>query len=451
MRLILIFLLFISLQSSAQLDSALIQQFETTFQEYGNANQIIGMSIAIRSADDVWTGQYGVSGVSEPLTEDHLFAMGSVSKTITSATILQMYEDGLLSLGDPLSEYLATYANVDSTVTIRQLLNHTSGIYNYTNHPSFFNDVLSSNQPFLSEKILTDYLLTSEFVAGTDWSYSNTNYVLLGMIIEAISGKTYYEEARERFDFDTNYPSFVTPPFEISPNELAHLWADFDGSGMTDAQTIGLSLVSLFSAAGAGGIYAATPKDLTRWAKELYSGTILQPATMELLLTPARYNSEYGLGVIIADNRDCPMTVLGHTGGIGYATATFYDAENDLSVSVHTNDAETNANMMGIALDMMCINRDFVSSTSEAIDTESFSVFPNPFSDQVVLSYELTNSRNVNITLLDNTGRRILNIDRSKQSAGLHEEVLNTDLPAGMYVLQLRLDDQIIHKKIVKN
>lgn len=451
MRLILTFLLLISLQSYAQIHPALIEQFETAFQEYSDATQVRGMSIAIRTADEVWTDQYGISGESEPLTENHLFAMGSVSKTITSATILQMYEEGLLSLEDPLSEHLDPYANVDPTVTIRELLNHTSGIYGYTNHPDFLDDVFSNpEQIFLLEDIVANYVLAPDFVAGTDFNYSNTNYALLGLIINDITGQTYYEEARERFDFDTNYPSLAIPPFEISPEDLAHLWMDLDSSGVVDVQATGFSLNSLFSGLGPAGAYAATSKDLSQWLRDLFTGEILQPATMDELLTPSAFTDNYGLGVIMISDA-CSAGLVGHNGNIFYTTATYYDEEKDIVVTVQSNDGETNVDTYDLTIDLFCIINDFNMSIDDKISRESFAVYPNPFTDQIAISYELSVSRKVSLSLLDLTGRQVINMDGSNKSPGVHQEILHTNLPSGMYFLKLMLGDQTIHKKIIKN
>jgi D-alanyl-D-alanine carboxypeptidase len=338
-------------------------------------------------------------------------------------------------------------------------LNHTSGIYNYTNHPNFFNDVLSNpEQIMLPEELLANYVLSLDFVAGTDFTYSNTNYILLGMIIEEITGQAYYEEARERFDFDTNYPSLALPPFETSTDDLAHLWADLDGFGVADIQASGTSLNNLFSGAGPAGAYVATPKDLSQWVRDLYTGEILQPSTMAELLTPSAFNENYGLGVefisggaIVSGIGFCSTDVVGHSGGIFYTTFTYYDEENDLSITAQTNDAVTEANMRQLVFDMFCINNSFVMSIDEELSKESLAVFPNPFIDHLVISYELSSRENVSLALMDYTGKEIIKIDQSRKSAGAHQEEFTMDLPSGLYLLKLVIDDQITYKKIIKN
>lgn len=451
MRLLLLFLLFTGLNLSAQIDPNLVQQFETAFNDYGDSKQAIGMSIAIRKGDDVWTAQYGISATSEPLTETHVFAMGSVSKTITSATILKMYEDSLLSLDDPISNFLPTYQNIDSTISVRQLLAHTSGIYNYTEHSSYFQDVFTSTAIIQPADVVTNYILAPNFPAGTNWSYSNTNYVLLGMIVEAISGKTYYEEARRRFDFDNKYPSMAIPPHDMSPEDLAHLWVNLYGTGVLDAQASGVSLVPLFSSAGAAGAYASTPSDLTRWARDLYSGALLQPSTMDELRTASSYQMYYGLGAELINIPACAADLVGHSGNILYTSATYYDATNDVSVSVHTNDADSDLDMSALAFEMFCIHNRFSSTNEQDALIASLNAYPNPFHEQLTISYELPTSQTISLTLLDNTGRQIMHIDQSDNASGTYEKVINTSsLAAGVYFLQTQVDNEVYYEKVVK-
>ena len=444
-RLILTFLLLISLQSSAQIDPALIDQFQTAFQDYGEATQVKGMSIAIRTADDVWTDQYGVSGESDPLTENHLFAMGSVTKTIMSATILRMYEDNLLSLDDPLSEYLDTYVNVDPNVTIRELMNHTSGIYNYTNNPDWLNDVYNDPEyVFELEEILANWVLGPVFPHGTDYSYSNTNYILLGLIISEISGQSYYEEARERFDFDANYPSLAILPFEISPESLAHLWANWPGYGVIDVQEEGISLNSLFSSAASAGAYAATPNDLSQWIRDLYTGELLQPSTMVELFTPSAFNPLYGLGVRL-ENINCSTNtdIVGHSGGIKYKTAAFYNEEYDLVVTVQTNDGDTNTDMFALSNDMFCINIDFNLSINDEINRESFAVYPNPVQDALIID-STNNTQITSIKFYDLLGRLVIT------ESGNISEIDVSHLKSGVLFLEIETELGVIAKKIIK-
>lgn len=450
MRLILILLVVVSTHCSAQINSELITQLELSFQQFGDITQIKGLSVALRTSDDLWTDQYGVSGEFEPLNEDHLFAMGSVSKTITSATILQMYEEGLIDLEDQLGVYLESYENVDPTVTIRQMLNHTSGIYSFTSHPSLLIELLTNSEQIISpEDVISNFVLAPNFVAGTDFSYSNTNYVLLGMIIEEIAGQTYYEEARERFDFDNNYPSLAIPPFEISPDNLAHLWTNIDGTGVVDAQAVGYSLNLLFSGAGAAGAYAAAPKDLAQWARDLFSGDILQAGTMDEMLTTSEFTEGYGLGVILI-NGICSTNLLGHTGGIIYTSATFYDTQNDIAISLHTNDGDPTVDLAPLALELFCTYGDFITSVEEIEDVDTFELYPNPFDDHFTISYDLSLPGDVSLELLDQTGKSILRITNSKKTTGLHHEIVNQNLPAGMYILKIKLNNQITYKKVIK-
>ena len=347
----------------AQFPAALQDEFQTILEQYHTDSEATGISVAIRTEKELWASAIGLHAADSVLTPNSTFGMGSVSKTITSATILQMMEEGLLTLNDPISMYLDSITHVPGEVTIKQLLNHTSGIFNYTEHPDFFPTVLSNPAAlFTEEDILRTYMTPPNFSPGAAWSYSNTNYFLLGLIIEAISGKKYYVEARNRFDFDTNYPSFSLPPDETGVAEMAHLFADIMGTGeLVDVVELGAIFNSLFSSAGAAGAYAATPTDLTKWALDLYSGKILGSATMDSLFTTPPSFDLYGLGVIFYGELPCGQSIIGHNGGIGYQTESAYDPENGIAISIQTNDTETTI-VASLLFDLFCAYDLFLES-----------------------------------------------------------------------------------------
>lgn len=444
---------FTFLNTYAQFPTELENTFTSILSDFKKTSGAAGLSVAIRTTDNAWASALGQDTDSTFITTASTFGMGSVSKTITSATILQMMEDGLLTLDDQITMHLDTMTNIPPNVTIKQLLNHTSGIYNYTDHPNFFDAVLENPLEYVTdEEVLANYVSEPIFVPGLDWSYSNTNYVLLGLIVEAISGKKYYEEARIRFDFDTNYPSLTLPPYESEVIDMAHLWADVDGSGnVVDVVPFGFVLNSVFSSAGAAGAYASTPTDLAQWAHDLYTGKILQPSTMEALRTITPPSNGYGLGILFG-TLPCGQSIEGHTGGIFYTTATFYDSENDFAISTHTNDAETDI-VTELAVEMICAYEDFLMTVSNSdidVKESAINISPNPFENELLISYELLNRVDVQITLINELGKTITNHTTNNQSVGQHQFEINEKLPSGIYFVRMRLGDEIITKKIVK-
>lgn len=401
----LLCLFFLCITAQAQFSTTVQTEFQNVMDTFNSHYNLIGLSVAVQNANSTWASANGISTSTDSINNSHKFAIGSVSKTITSATILQMYEEGLLDLEDSVTQHLGLIAWVTPSITIRQLLNHTSGLYNYTQHPDLVKTIFYNSTTMVSTSdIFNKYMKGSSFSPGQGWKYSNTNYVLLGMIIEKISGKTYYEEARDRFSFTTKYPSLHLSPFELSTDSLAHLWIDTIGNGTYfDVQTSSISTNALFSSAGAAGAYVATPKDLAQWAYDLYHGKILKPETMLELLDTVPNSEGYGLGVLVHPS-DCNLNIHGHNGGIYYRSATFYSKEKDIAVSIHTNDANEPVILESLAKELLCI---YCGPTEikESLIKENISVYPNPVlseltieNKQVIPLLEIYNSRGTKLT-----------------------------------------------------
>jgi D-alanyl-D-alanine carboxypeptidase len=159
-----------------------------------------GVSLAVILPDDqTWIGTSGVSSGSTRISPDMLFSIGSATKTFTSAVILQLADEGVLTLEDSLFEWLPSFHNIDSTITIRQLLNHTNGIFNLTEHPDIWNAVFADlYRQWTMEEVIDGYILAPYFPKGTDWHYSNTGYLLLRMIIKEATGQSISSQYREQ-------------------------------------------------------------------------------------------------------------------------------------------------------------------------------------------------------------------------------------------------------------
>lgn len=141
------------------------------------------------------------SGVAElaseaPLTVDHRLRIGSVTKTVTAALLLRLQEDGLVDLDAPISDYVDTPVPKADEISVRQLLNHTSGIANYLNSPGFF-DIADGQRVWEpAELVQLGVDLGPVFDPGQGWAYSNTNYIIAGLIAEAVTGQTFGQAVR---------------------------------------------------------------------------------------------------------------------------------------------------------------------------------------------------------------------------------------------------------------
>lgn len=453
--LLLIACLFVSSVSTGQITSDMEATFEQLLETVVSDFDGVGVSAAIRVGDDLWAGTAGISSMEEDLTTEHTFGIGSITKTFTSAIILDMADDGLLDLDDPLSDYVPFIVNVDGEITIRQLLNHTSGLHNFTDHPAFIDAVFENlNQIYTPLEVMTDFVNAPIFDPGTDQIYSNTNYLLLGMIIKGISGNEMYEECTVRFNNADQYPSLSMPPFESDIEEMAHLWLDTTLTGfapLVDCVENDFILNSFFSAAHSAGAYAMTPTDLTSWLTNLYSGSLLSVDAMEQLYDtpPFLLNGAvpYGLGVV-QYNMQCGLG-WGHGGNIVYTSDGFYIPEHDLAIAVMTNDGSgiAEAPVYAISSEMLCIFEE--GATSIEIDYKiepGVAAFPNPTSSLV--SINLTGfDDSTYYSVTDLTGRTILSGTTQFNS---QFEVNLSEQANGIYVLRATDNSSSMSIKIVK-
>ena len=142
--------------------------------------------------DEIWNGVSGISHDTVPIEPNMVFAIGSVTKNFIAALTLTLAEENLLSLDDPISKWLPTYAHVDGNITIRQLLNHTSGLYMFWDNQEIWDDLMADRTKYFSPEEVLEYIKEPYFSAGEGWRYSNTNYLLLAMIINQATGSNLF-------------------------------------------------------------------------------------------------------------------------------------------------------------------------------------------------------------------------------------------------------------------
>ncbi len=317
-------------------------QFQEILKMFVEDSTIIGLTAGITDDEGAnWSGVENHSTVPEYalIDDDFVFGIGSNTKSITSASILLLMEDSLLSLEDTLGQWIPEYPNIDPGVTIRQLLQMTSGIYNFTDHPQFFDSIfVNPARIWTPQEILTTFVKEPLFEKGTDWAYSNTNYVLLGLIIEKITGMPYHEFVRMRIIDPLGLSSFAYYPQEDPKGPLAHFWGDINDDNIAeDITALGISMHSFFSAAGAAGAYTGRAIDLAKWFRLLFSGQVLQPASLEEMKKEYFLNPMQGYGLGINVIHTSIGDLFGHSGSIIHQSIGFYQPDIGVSISVMVN------------------------------------------------------------------------------------------------------------------
>jgi CubicO group peptidase (beta-lactamase class C family) len=287
----------------------------------------------IRGNDTLAYGAYGLADVDarRPATAATIYEIGSLTKQFTSAAIMKLVEQRRVRLDDDLSKYVPQFPLQGKKVTIRELLNHTSGIHSYTSAPEWqktWNDVLSPDA--IIKFVAAD---TFDFAPGTAFRYNNTGYVLLGMVIEKASGQKYakYLDAQIFRPLGLRQTSYC--PSKTS-NPAFALGYSKAPNGTVRAKFLDLSHPF------AAGALCSTVGDFVRWQRALAGGRVVSPASYALMSTDDTLNNgrkiNYGFGLFPGMFHE--HKTVAHTGGIpGFATAETYVADDSLSVVVFTN------------------------------------------------------------------------------------------------------------------
>lgn len=322
-RLVFLCLCFVPILSLAQTKpiaqtEGQIEKIDSFVREKMKSKNIPGLSLAlVRDGKIIYAKGYGMANLelSVPATDKTNFPIYSITKTFTAVATMMLVEEGKISLEDPISKHLSGVSPAGSAVTIRQLLNHTSGIRNYHDRPPEPDEELTDDTLPSYTKWIANFTMVS--LPGEKWAYQDTGYYLLGRLIEKVSGKTYEQFLRDRIFNplgmnDTRVLTFG----ELIPNRAAgYSWKD--GAFRNARQTK--------TAVGfASGGLVSTILDMAKWDAALYTEKLLKRATLEQMMTNAKLNSgeiaDYGLGFGLTPFRGRKR--VGHMGGgPGFATA----------------------------------------------------------------------------------------------------------------------------------
>jgi D-alanyl-D-alanine carboxypeptidase len=295
----------------------------------------------------------GATGMSNPLDStrihpDLLFAPCSIGKTYVAALTLQLVDEGRLSLDDPVGTWIPAHRHVDSSITVRQLLNHTSGLADYVKHPrspyALPVSSLDDTRVWTAEEILRDLLAEPHFAPGDGWRYSTTNYLLLRLMLERLTGSSLSELVETRLLTPLGLRGTVPiDGAEPLPDgfEIAHNWYDVDGDGRLDD----LSLRSRNWYSIVPHLVYATAGDLARWSRALFSSDMLTDRTRRQMIdfhrpTPDEPFSGYGLGVgELPAEMVSGETAWGHPGrDFGWTAAMLYFPRLRVHMAVALND-----------------------------------------------------------------------------------------------------------------
>ena len=315
-----------------------------------------------------WTGVAGVTDVAtgQKLSTDTGFALGSISKTYTAANTLKLVEEGFLRLDDSAARYLPAL-KLDPLITIRMLLEHTSGLPDYFLDGSIDRSLQARPDATWSTKQTLRYVRKALFPPGRRWVYSNTNYLLLGMIDEVVDGRPLAFQIRARFldplDLDQTWTQVVEQPragtargHQLFGRPRARTaWPVYDGGAV-------MPFRSVVTAAGGAGDMAATSIDAARWLEDLVLGNVLRAQTRDEMLREALYTDAigaripYGLGIQVGQLGDRPA--IGHTGRLlGFRAIVRVLPVERMTIAVLTNQSTLDPTLIAKSLLRLALPR----------------------------------------------------------------------------------------------
>jgi CubicO group peptidase (beta-lactamase class C family) len=297
--------------------------------------KVPGVAVAVVDHGNVVKAQgYGLANVEHnvPVRPETVFQSGSLGKQFTAATVMTLVEEGKLALDDPIAKYFPEAPPVFKAITVRHLLTHTSGIPDYTE------GTIDLRRDYTEDEMVRmAFGLTLEFAPGSRWNYSNTGYLMLGVLVRRASGRFYGDVLRDR----VFTPLGMKTARIISEEDIVSDRAA--GYRLVGGELKNQEWVAPKLNTTADGSLYFTVLDLIAWDKGLRSRAVLKPESWAAVFQPVRLNSgrtyPYGFGWVV--DEVAGQTVVGHGGSWqGFKTQLTRYLGNDLTIAVLANLAE---------------------------------------------------------------------------------------------------------------
>jgi D-alanyl-D-alanine carboxypeptidase len=343
--------------SPSVVTGSLAARLQKALDKFALAHRLPGASATMTWPDGrSWTGTTGLADfkTGRKVTPDTAFAIASMSKTFTSALILSLVDDGKLSLDTRVATLLPSVrlgtpgVPIPAGVTVRMLLDHTSGLADYFFAKGIDKALLARRGATWTAAQALAYVGKPLGKPGRSWHYSNTNYLLLGLLAEKIAGKPFATQIRDSFLHPLKLDGAYVQVAESPPGPIAqgYYFTGFSLSeppkGLADARRTVVPFTSVITAAGSAGDVAATSADLAAWARALYGGAVLRPETLAAAVTDAKRTARfhpyvpYGLGVQVT--KVGQRRALGHSGRfIGVRGELRYLPDDGLAIAIVAN------------------------------------------------------------------------------------------------------------------
>lgn len=455
-----------------------------------------------------------------PLSTDTLSHIYSVTKTFTAALVIELAQEGVLDLDAPVGNYIPlSYINpqLSDRVTLRQLMSHHTGFSDYVHDMKFLQSLaFNPNRMWRSHEAIAFAKKLAE--PGTVYSYSSTNYVILGFIVETVTGRPVEQLYRERFlaplSLKNTYLAaredrgsrgkLAAPHDNLSPfNPIFYAF----GKPLYPNAYTNISrfpFTAIMSSVHAGGAMVSNVDDMISWGSALFGGKATSQATLDIMLnsfpeTNGIDGDLYGYGLTISKRMSDTEVFIGHGGSAtGYRALLVHQPAKKITIAIASNFAAADVYAIARAIyealpayscgesgakiqlcfngNSICVAKEALpallkqgafigscqsatkattASASKALDQAkplaSIAAYPNPFRDNITLSFSVDKAGPVSLTIFDLQGKVITSLYEGTAEAGVHQVNLDSkQLPTtGIYIAKLNSASGVKTQRIV--
>ena len=372
-------------QSSA-VESELEQEISAFLTELYPDNEP-GISVILAQGDEIlYRNGHGIANLEHNLSisPDMVFRLGSLTKQMTTASIMMLAEEGLLQVDDPITQYFPDYPTHGYTITLRHLMTHTSGIIDFLAIEEFPNIVKED----ISATDVVDFFKNApmNFATGEAYSYTNSGFVMLGAIIEQLSGQSYEDFIQERIFTPLGMDNTYHGDFKkLIPNRVTGY--EMGPEGYENSAYLSMTIP------GAAGAIISNVDDMLKWNTALFAGEVVSQESLDEMTTPFVLNngelSNYGFGLAVQSLRGQPM--ISHTGGInGFITYSAYLPESEMYVAVLGNTGFQSRVYEGNSMLAMAIGDPYPVKEFQSVDPEILNSYTGAYQTVRGLHFEVS-------------------------------------------------------------
>jgi D-alanyl-D-alanine carboxypeptidase len=435
---------FKSAYSQSGISTVMSAALQNNLDAVKKAINVKGVSAAVYiPGRGMWKGVTGVSHDSVLIDSTTLFSIGSITKTFVAAKILRLIENGELSLNDSLHSLLPPITNVNKNITIRQLLGHKSGLSDYLNANWQAGMNANLNKIWYQPEAIKAFLGFPQGAPGSSFQYINTNYALLGMIIESKTGDSLHKVLRNEFFTPLGLNNTYMEVFEKYQNPIAHNWATPTFNPFTATDESATPHNALWSSTSAAGGLFSDAEDIAKWGYNLYSGKVLNQQSLSEMLdftsVSSSYFNGYGLGCQRFPGNG--RTYWGHAGNyFGYASCMLYYPQDSICVAVLINQDCYGATLAKTVINTALLH--VAVALKETVLNDKVIVYPNPSQSHFTVEVK---EGTYTLELIDATGKKVY----EDTFTGSVYELNSERFTSGIYQLKINSGKRIFSEKVV--